>query len=437
MKSAVLLFALLLTASFGGHAEPLARPDLAGQVLDASGAAVPNIQVMILAAGPRRGNSPLCPSNYPDCGKRVFTDPQGNFRLSSLDPSLDFCIAALAPGHAPAIQSKILPEAGSVKLILRANDSSSAPPERRITGRMIGPDGAPVAGALIDVEGVENKNSTRWGGNDVTDGMTVSDGDGEFHLGGRKDFTALQTRVSAAGLAPRWARLEPGKTALLRLRPGVTVRGRLVKDGQAVTGVELGLCTEERQSGKYFNGMQAVSGEDGRFVFRNVPAGLKFQVFGKMDPLRSRGMACQREFVSAEDGGTSELGDWQMVPAYRLAGRMLLSDGKPIPANTRLMISREAAWDNVLVPVDRQGGFDVAGIPAERFELHISVPGYHLSPRNSNLELSSHRSLVGRVVGDTPDLSILLEPGKERNGTTSIRLPTKNFSVSPSCLCVE
>ena len=416
MKPANLLLALLLTLGSGGFVhgftEPPARPDLTGEVLDAAGAAAPGVQVMILAAGPRQGSSPLCPSNYPDCGKKVVTDTEGHFRLPSLDPTLDFCVAALAPGCEPAIRSKILPEDGPVKLTLRANDPSQVPAERQITGRMIGPDGAPVAGAIIDVEGVENKSGTSWGGNDVTDGMTVSDGDGAFRLRGRKDFAALQVLVGAAGLAPRWARLEAGKTMLLRFKSGATVRGRLVKDGQGLAGVTLGLSTEERQCGKYFNGMQAVTSEDGRFVFQNVPAGLKFQVFGKMDALRSRGVACQRGFVSAEDGGTNDLGDWQVAPACRLAGRVLLSDDQPIPSNIRLMISRESAWDTVLVPLDERGGFDLPGVPAERINLYVDVNGYHLSEKNPSLERFSRRSLVGRVVGDMTDFRILMEPGK-------------------------
>ncbi len=423
MKTTGLLPVLLLITTSSSFAEPPARPDLTGSVVDAAGIAVPNVQVMILAAGPRQGSNPLCPSNYPDCGKKVFTDARGDFRLPSLDPTLDFCIAALAPGCEPAIQSQILPESGPVKLSLRAGDFSQVPPERQITGRIIGPDGAPVVAAVIDVEGVENKNSTRWGGNDITVGMTVSDGNGEFHLSGRKEFTAVQTLVNAAGLAPRWARLEAGKAMFLRLKPGATVRGRLVKDGRPLPGVALGLCTEERQCGKYFNGMQVVTDEEGRFVFQNVPAGLKFQLFGKMDALRSREVACQREFVSSADGGTNDLGDWQVVPACRLTGRVLLSDGQPIPANTRLMIDRQAAWDTVLVPLDEHGGFHVAGIPAEQVGLHVNVNGYHLSPKNPNLDLFNRRSLVGRVVGDTTDLGILLEPG---NG------PAPNDVDSPS-----
>ena len=413
------LFFLLLVVLFGdcvvSHADEPARLDLVGHVTGTSDAALPNVRVMILAVGPRKGSSPLCPYNYPDCGKTATTDAQGDFRLPALDPAMDFCVIALVSGYEPSVQSKILPEAGPLNIKLRLRDSSKLPPGQQVAGRIIGPDGKPVAGAAIDVEGVEQRDLTRWGGNDVTDGMTVSDDNGEFHLAGRKEFTAVQALVNAPGLAVRWARLEPGKTILLRMKTGVTACGRLLKDGQPLKGLALGLCTEERECGKYFNGFQAMTNDDGRFVFRNVPAGLKFEIFGKMDSFRNQGAACRQDFVSAADGGTTDLGDWQVSPALRLTGKVILADGKPLPANTRLMINRASAWDTTLVPLDGQGSFDVTGIPAEQISLHVSVSGYRLSTKNPSINLSDHRSLVGRVAGNMADLNILLEPGAEPN----------------------
>ena len=419
MKTPLRLFAVLplwlLSTAPPIHADPPARPDLTGRAVDGSGAALANVRVLILAAGPRKGNSPLCPFNYPDCGKESVTDADGNFRLPSLDPAMDFCIAALAPDFEPDIQSKLLPEAGPVNLKLRARDLSAAVPARHVAARIIGPDGAPVAGAMIDVEGVEKGDSTQWGGNSTTDGLTVTDANGEFHLLGRKDFTAVRVRLNASGLAPRWARLEPGKTCLLRMRAGATVQGRLLKDGQPLRGVVLGLCTEERECGKYISGLEAATDDSGRFEFRHVPAGLKFQLFGKMDSTRAQGVSCQREFVSAPDDGANDLGDWRAAPACRVAGRVILADGKPVPANTRIMLDRAAAWDTTLAPLDAQGGFALAGVPAEKVSLYVGVPGYHLSAKNPSLELDNRRSLIGRVGGDVAALNILLEPGNGPN----------------------
>ena len=79
------------------------------------------------------------------------------------------------------------------------------------------------------------------------------------------------------------------------------------------------------------------------------------------------------------------------------------------------MINRASAWDTTLVRLDGQGSFDVTGIPAEQISLHVSVSGYRLSTKNPSINLSDHRSLVGRVAGNMADLNILLEPGAEPN----------------------
>ena len=94
---------------------------------------------------------------------------------------------------------------------------------------------------------------------------------------------------------------------------------------------------------------------------------------------------------------------------------MILADGKPVPANTRLMLDRSAAWDTTLVPVDAQGGFEVSGVPAEKVGLYVGIPGYHLSAKNPSLELNNQHGLIGRVGGDVAALNILLEPGSGPN----------------------
>jgi hypothetical protein len=411
----------MIAAALPATAAEPARPDLAGHVDGPSGMPAPDVMVMILAAGPRAGNSPLCPYVYPDCGKKTISDAQGNFRIPSLDPAMDFCIIALAPGCEPFTQSKIIPEAGPVTVKLRARDLSKVPPNWHVSGRIIGPDGLAVSGAIIDVEGVEQGETSRWGGNNVTEGTVVTDTNGEFHLLGHKDFTAVDTLVEATGLAPRWARLEPGKTILLRMDSGAAVRGRLVRDGRPVPRAALALSSVERECGKYFNGIQATTDDNGRFHFDHIPAAVDFQLFGRMDSLGAQGAAFQSEFVSAADSAAADLGDLQVQTSYRLIGRVVLSDGKPLPPKSRLMIDRSTAWDTTLVQLADGGAFDVKGVPGEEVSIILNIPGYRLSAKNPNLSPSNRADLVGRVTGDIAGMNILLEPGGRPNWNDIVR----------------
>jgi hypothetical protein len=405
MTTRSLLPALLLLAPWCARAL-----DMTGQILNKAGTPVPGAIVMILAAGPRTGSSPLCPYTYPDCGKQTLTDEAGRFQIGSLDPAMDFCIIALAPGFEPGIDSSLLPEKAPVKMKLRERDLAKLAPERVISGRIIGVEGEPVAGAIVSVDGVCKGDSTHWGGNSI-DSMTVSDLHGEFHIVSREDFTAAHAVVTAPGRCPRWFRLEPAKMSLLRLKAGSSVSGRLFFEGRPLAGVKLGMATEERECGKSFVDLHSETGADGRFVFGNIPAGTKLQLFARMDAMQKYGAGFRVDITSAEEGQPTALGDVTAGPSYRMSGQVVLADGKAIPPKTRLMVTRKLAWDQLLVEVGEDGRFSIAGLPREQIELHFTVPGYRTSAKNPNLDLWSKTSLTGRMESDVEGLKFLLDPG--------------------------
>lgn len=408
--SATLASIWLFVVSVPSLAGEAQRVDMTGEVKSKQGVPIPNAAVIVIAAGPRQGSSPLCPYSYPDCGKRATTDAGGNFRIASLDPALDFCIRILAPSYAPFTNSQILPESGPVQVTLDVRDLSQIPQERHVQARIIGPDGGPVSGATVDVDGEEKGDTTHWGGIDV-DGMTMTDTEGEFHIGGPKPFTAIHVIIEAPGLAKRWARLEPGKMGLLRMTEGVKVTGRLLHKGQPLANLKLGISTVERRCGVFLSGFEATTEKDGRFVFTNIPLGMKFQVFSIMESAKTADASFRREFDSGNNDEAIDLGEIQAPPAYRISGKVVLADGKSVPPKTRLLLSREQAWDTALVQLNQDGTFTFDGVPEEQITLSFSVAGYRLSEKNPSLD-SDHRGLIGRVSGNITNLTIQLEPGK-------------------------
>ena len=53
-----------------------------------------------------------------------------------------------------------------------------------------------------------------------------------------------------------------------------------------------------------------------------------------------------RGFTTGKTGSRTDLDKLEIRAGYRVAGRVVLSDGKPIPAKTRIFIGREDAWDH-------------------------------------------------------------------------------------------
>lgn len=402
------LILLCLFACALVHGADSQRLDMTGQVIGPDGKPVANALAIVVAAGPREGNSPLCPYNYPDCGKRAMTDSDGAFRIESLDPAMDFWIAVLAPGYEPFNNSKILPEAGPVKVKLKVRDLSKVPPGGHAYGRIIGPDGQPVAGATLDIEGAQRGETTSWGCTD-TDGMVATDADGQFEILGKKPFTAVYAVIKAYGLARRWARLEPGKMCFLRMNKGVTVRGRLTFNGQPLKNLKVGMDSVERECGKFFSGFRATTNDGGVFEFSDTPLDTKFTVFSILDSFQKTGAGFRREFDSGSRN--VDLGEIKAEPTYRLIGRVVLGDRKPVPSGTRMLLD---AWDILLVPLDADGRFDITGVPAGQTSLYLHLDGYHFSTKNPSLD-SNHRGLIGRIARDIPDLNILLEPGNPPN----------------------
>jgi hypothetical protein len=92
---------------------------------------------------------------------------------------------------------------------------------------------------------------------------------------------------------------------------------------------------------------------------------------------------------------------------------VVLADGKPVPAGTRVLLAREEAWDTAQAVADREGRFTFVSLPGEQYSLSVNVKGYHLSPRNASVDLLNGFRLLGVVREDIAGLRLLLGPGPE------------------------
>ncbi|HNQ72858.1 MAG TPA: carboxypeptidase-like regulatory domain-containing protein [Verrucomicrobiota bacterium] len=387
-----------------------ARPDLRGRVLFENATPVTNATVFIYTAGPRTGSAVVCPSCYPDCGKSARTGAQGEFTIAALDPGLLFRLLVVAPGCESKFMSKTDPASGEMKITLAHLSAAKLESPTRITGMVMDAAGKALAGATVSPEGVSYGTGSSWGGTDrFVDPLAVTDEHGQFWLYCTNGVDRVHATVEGRGVAKRWVDLTPGGDHLVRMQEGVTVTGKIFRHGQPVKDVVMGLVTKERQYGAFLRGDELATDKDGFFLLPNVPPGLEFVLYAKMDSLAG-GAVPMKFFTTGATGSTLKLGKLEVQPAYRVAGRVVLSDGKSVPAQTRLFLGREVAWDHTEAVLDAEGRFEFRGVPAESVGLNVRVPGYKLSKRNLSLDWLNG-GLVGRVEGDIPDLVLLMEPG--------------------------
>jgi hypothetical protein len=324
----------------------------------------------------------------------------------------------VARGFAPASTPKhVEPEAGDVVIDLKRHDLDRRKPDRVVRGRVVNENGDPVARAIVEPDGVRRGEGGRFGALDALgiDALAVTDDDGEFRLGVGEDGDALYLLIKAPFLAP--ARTQPlaaGRTVhTIRLGSGVTVTGRVIKDGRPLADVGLGMVQVDRNVVGYLGHFEYGTDRDGRFTFANIPPMQSWSLYGLMESLKGSGSIPVRGVNTEAHGTRLDLGDIEVQPGYRLTGRLVLGDGKRVPAGTQVLLSREDAWDSQTAAVGPEGRFSFTGLPAERVSLSTRVRGYHPSPRNASFNLLNPFELMGMIQGDVEDLRFLLDPGPE------------------------
>jgi peroxiredoxin/uncharacterized GH25 family protein len=411
-----ILVSFLLLATSAAPVQVGKRPTLRGVILDDEAKPVKGARVFIFTAAPKEGVGVLCPSCYPDCQKQALTDAEGQFKIESLDPTLLFRVLAVFPGHKPEFANKVDPAVNELNLHLQ-NRLERISPTQQVKGRVMNKEGKPISGAVVSIRGITRGESTRFGGNNDVDQLAVSAEDGTFVIQSEKDFDAAGVDVEARGYAKGvFTRLTTGGAVHeLKLLEGGSLRGRLLKDGKPLNGFEIGVSGVEREASIYIGNYSVGTDSNGAFFIPNLPPRHDYWLYPKMKSLGNVGtLAAQRIRVN-EDGELTDAGDLKVVRGFTLAGQLKLSNDKPIPFNTRVLLSRDEAWDSTQVEADPDGRFEFEGVPAETISISVRVKGYHFSSRNRSLDLGNPYHLVGVLQEDKKDLTIEFEPGEDRD----------------------
>jgi bla regulator protein blaR1 len=300
-------------------------------------------------------------------------------------------------------------------------DASSTPepqtppataPTITLRGRVVDAKGAPIAGAAIQARGIMKKDGTgRWGAIRVID-PAVSDGQGRFVLISKEPFDSLGVWVDARGFAPKaFKKLNnDGQEHELVMTEGASLKGRVLYQGKALANISVAATRADGEVGEYHGHFEAKTDAEGKFTFLNLPPTVEYAVSGQMSSLQNYGATSATRAVTGSDGSTTEVGDLTVQPAFRIGGRVSLSDSQPMPPETKLTVSSQGAG-SLSVALDKDGQFTLGGIPTGKTRLSIQVPGYHWSLKNASLDQLNPGSLVGLVDHDITNLVLLLDKG--------------------------
>jgi hypothetical protein len=411
----ILLTSLLLTLSTAA-APP--HPDLKGTITTPQGQPLQGATVYVWTAGPKVGTSTYCPSCYADCGRRATSAADGSFTLPSPDPELLFKLLIIREGNAPAFAEKVDPAAGPLAVELKPAPPLPDDARQILTGRVLDPNNKPLPGALVSPSGVHNlQGSGQWGGLETfgVTPMALTNDKGEFRLTANTPLKSMDLQVEAKALAKQnFTEVPTGaKPTDLPLITGASVSVRLLKDAKPLPGVEVGLVQENRTPAAFVGEYTLGTDSDGRALFANLPTNQAYFVYAKWASANRHGATTAKQVLVGPQEVLHNAGDLHIQPGLTITGRVRLSDDRPIPPNTRLLVGRDAAWDTASVELDEKGRFAITGLaPEKKYSLSVRVPGYHLSPKNVSFDPLNYFRLEGDITQDLHDLVILLEPGK-------------------------
>ncbi len=169
---ATLLFAMPAVA-----AQPWAAGGaLIGKVAAPDGRAIGGALVSIVGARPRAGATLASPWCYPDCGRHTLSRAGGQFVIAGVDPAWLYDVHVEAAGYPPqTVELNPRSELPMTVRLFTADDPAS-----KVVGRVLEPDGAPAAGALVRVESFTLEGSQT--GECQIDRELRTDDDGQFAI---------------------------------------------------------------------------------------------------------------------------------------------------------------------------------------------------------------------------------------------------------------
>lgn len=311
----------------------------------------------------------------------VTTDRAGRFRLE-VEPVGEVRLLAVAVGYQPWWWDRKVAEGRIEGLKL------ALPPELIVQGRVLDPQGRPVAEADVRVRSASRRRQSWEPGRRV---LQVATGpEGRFRISAEA-AEMVDLRVEAEGFAPtelRRAEEELTEPLDIVLRRGAAVAGRAVDpDGAPLPGVAVRLF-EEVEGGfsdwvpreQRDLARETVTGDDGRFLARHLAPGaydLELRLEGRA-PRLLPGVEPPEEL---EEGAALDLGDVVLEPGTALEGRVVDADGAPVSdAEVRLDHSAPPPGfelENRETTTDAEGRFRLEDLqPGEPVTVLVDASGF-------------------------------------------------------------
>lgn len=429
------------TISAGKNPFPDSRPrngELArgeGVVKSNDGHPLAHALIRVAAVRDLGTDDKISDTQSPLAGQGAETDDTGHFILPPLPDNHLYRLVIWAEGYETIRYRGMDPKSDPIEVRLKPLTTSSPSPKYVLHGRVIGPGDKPIPFVLVEHDGVGAGGGGGWGGSQGFADGVIANANGEFSFGRDQEFNRLQISIKVPGLAPahEWV---PVTNAIqtVRLVVGATIRGRVLKDGQPLTNMSVGVSGSDRNSEVWAGNFDAKTSTNGEFIFEHLPPDTAWDFYGKMDSFKKYGAMPPRRALTAGDRQTTDLGDLTVQASIHLAGQVKVRNGESLPKGLKVRVGYEDAWDSQSVPVDKDGHFKLDGLSAHLVQVSLDIRGWHLSTTNRSLDNWNPFELTGVLEDNKDDLLLVIEKGNYQynyyGGTGNGQLPTADQSRS-------
>ena len=317
----------------------------------------------------------------------------------------------MAPGYQPTFFAKVDPLKSPLSAQLKLRLETNLPPAHIIRGRVLDTEKQPIEGAVVSVEMVQQGNTGHGTPPNGTDPIAVTDEAGNFAIQSMEAFDSMQLRVDARGYARRDVNdVAGGKPVEFVVVRGAAVKGRVLRDGNPMQDVTIGLVSVDRSMGNFTGEFLIGTTESGSFVLPNIPPNREYYLYGTMGSLKGGTLPAKRIKVGA-DNSVFEAGTLTVTPGLHLSGEVKLASNEPIPPGTKVVVSLDEAWDSAVAPAAPDGHFEFTNLPPGKVTVSTRIEGFRLSRLNPSLDQLNPSSLTGKLVSDRTNFVILLERG--------------------------
>jgi hypothetical protein len=389
-SSAALIFLLALPlcgfASTTSKPAPQDSAAISGIVVDDSGRPARDATVFIYSARLKQGFAIVCPTCFVDCGKHTDTDAQGQFAITGLNPALKFRLLVVKDGFTAATKGGVDPAQGAlspIKLIRRAPTTEES---QIVHGRVTDLMGSPIAGAVIEPVGdVESANLRSFGMMGWMDALAVTNASGEFMINSTRPIEKIMLKISPRGLAQKIVTVTPGSAInSIVLTEGTTIMGRLVApNGTAVAQAEVVMIPLGHFNEEIFSDMRVGTDKAGSFAFTNVPAHRIWGLYPAIESLGNRNLTAAPHWSeSLADRQVVNVGKITLHPGFSVSGKIVLVDGKDVPAGMHVTINSQWTVTNRVTLIAPDGSFEFRTLAPGIYSLMVGINGY--TPRDDS-----------------------------------------------------